>query len=195
MRHFAIDTETTDLKNAHPIEIAAVCVDDFSIVFCERIRPSIDIDPKAQAVHGISLESLSQCRSESEVMNDFVLFLTTNNAKTLVAHNAAFDKNVIHGALQRSHLQIPEFEWECTLEMSRRKMPKLKHKLSDCCLRLGIDYKDAHCALPDAIMCARVFKSFYEPKIEDMWMDAGLIAVNEAEKESDEDQYNSMGFI
>jgi DNA polymerase III epsilon subunit-like protein len=183
--HFAIDTETTSLKDPFPVEIAAVKVDDFSVAFCERIRATEPIDPYAEAVHGISDRSLINCRPESEVMTDFLKFIV-DEAKgshiVLVAHNAKFDQTVIQNALQRCNLALPpSTTWECTMQMSRAK--KFKNcKLSDCCLRAGIDYKDAHSALPDAIMCARVFKDFF--KCDDYWnlLDEGLSQVNEEER-------------
>lgn len=180
---FAVDTETTGLKDARPIEIAAVCVDDFSIAFCERIKPDIPIEAGAIAVHGITAKSLASCRTEKEVMQDFVTFIARHGAKTIVAHNAAFDQSVIAKAMDRAAIPSLGLPWACTLEMSRAKFAARgsKHKLSDCCARAGIEYKDAHCALSDAIMCARVFKSFFEPTLEEMRMDAGLAAVNAEE--------------
>ena len=187
MRYFAVDTETTGLKKPRPIEIAAVCIDDFSLSFCERIKPTIEIEAGAQKVHGISKESLIGCRSEAEVMKDFLAFLEKNGAYTLVAHNASFDRDVIENALKRSQLNSLQMPWECTMEMSKDRLKKdgARHRLSDCCERAGIQYEDAHCALPDAIMCAKVFKSFFLPTIEDMWLDAGLAEINAREEFSD----------
>jgi DNA polymerase III epsilon subunit-like protein len=56
------------------------------------------------------------------------------------------------------------------MEMSKAAK-HFPNKLSDCCARAGIAYVEAHCALPDAIMCARVFKNFFEdPKDEEYAM-------------------------
>jgi DNA polymerase III epsilon subunit-like protein len=182
--HFAVDTETTSLRDPRPIEIAAVKVDDFTVAFCERIRSDVPIDSRAEAVHGISARTLINCRDEIEVMSSFLSFLSTHSNETpivLVAHNARFDKLVIENALERCKLKFPNnVTWECTMEMSRKK--KFKNcKLSECCKRAGIEYQDAHCALPDAIMCARVYKNFF--KATEYWeiLDEGLRLVNEQE--------------
>ena len=185
MNVFAVDTETTGLDDPRPIEIAAVCVDDFSIAFCERIKPEVPIEAEAIALHGMTRESLASCRSESEVIRDFINFLARHGARELVAHKASFDRGVIERALERSQMPLLRMPWRCTIDMSRAKLPQygVRHKLSDCCARAGIDYKEAHSALHDAIMCARVFKNFFAPTLEDLWMDAGLSAVNSQEAE------------
>ena len=36
----------------------------------------------------------------------------------------------------------------------------VKHTLKDCCQRANIEYLDGHSALPDAQMCAEVYKDF-----------------------------------
>lgn len=187
--HFAVDTETTGLKNSYPVEIAAVKVEDVLVNFCQRIRTTADIDPRAQAVHGISKASLANCPSELQVMNSFMEFLLSNAGGrpiVLVAHNAKFDRDVIERALQRCGLALPaNTTWECTMTMSRAQNHQY-NKLSDCCARAGIPYDDGHCALPDAIMCALVFKSFFEDETSEIYAEA-LAQVNaEEEREHQE---------
>lgn len=182
--HFAVDTETTSLKLPYPIEIAAVMVDDLSVTYCQRIRTQAKIDPRAQAVHGISHACLAKCPEEREVMAQFVDFLRRHagtRSIVLVAHNARFDREVIERALQRCELSLPsDTSWECTLTMSRSKMHD-SNTLSACCARAGIAYEDAHCALPDAIMCAQVFKHFFEDENTALFAEA-LAQVNAEEQ-------------
>lgn len=180
--HFAVDTETNALKSPYPLEIAAVKIDDTSISFCQRIRTVATIDPRAQAVHGISEASLVNCPSEVSVMTafrDFLLTQANGRPIVLVAHNAKFDRGVIERALKRCGLDLP-VAWECTMEMSRAQN-HASNKLSDCCARAGIPYEDSHCALPDAIMCARVFRSFFEDENSALYAEA-LAQVNEEEE-------------
>ena len=175
--YVVIDTETTGLHvgpiKAHPVEIAAVCLDDFDVAFCERIRPSILIDPKASAIHGMTNESLDLCRNEMEVMQDFVTFLDRVSKPTLesggtlklVAHNASFDLITIYGALSRCGLSLPNHTWVCTMRMSRSRFTARgngEHTLKRCCERAAIAYEDAHAALADAKMCALLFRSLNE---------------------------------
>lgn len=190
--HFAVDTETTALKDPHPVEIAAVKVTDFSAAFCQRIRTTARIDPRAQAVHGISHAALINCPSEPVAMRAFLDFLHAhagNRPVVLVAHNARFDREVIERALLRCGLALPPHTtWECTMLMSRALNHK-SCKLSDCCERAGIAYEDAHCALPDAIMCARVFASFFEDANSAIYAEA-LAQIN-AEEERERQDYEA----
>lgn len=182
--HFAVDTETTSLKQSYPIEIAAVKIDDLGVTFCQRIRTQAKIDPRAQAVHGISQVSLAKCPEERVVMAQFLDFLRAqagNRAIVLVAHNARFDRDVIERALQRCSLSLPsDTTWECTMTMSRREMHE-SHTLAACCARAGIAYEDAHCALSDAIMCAQVFRNFFEDENSALFAEA-LAQVNAEEQ-------------
>lgn len=182
--HFAIDTETNSLKTPYPIEIAAVCVNDFSIAFCERIHTFAPMDPRAEAIHGISQRSLVNCRSELEVMESFISFLNENSNRqttVLVAHNANFDKQVVENALLRCNLKLPPgTTWECTMKMAKAQGHK-NCTLEDCCARAGVIYAEAHCSLPDAIMCARVYKHFFAPGKTEVECDQALEQLNELE--------------
>lgn len=166
MYHFAVDTETTGFQDPHPIEIAAVNVLDPSICFYERIRTQKQIHPMATKVHGICNLTLQNCRSEAEVMKDFVDFLNLNGGSdiTFVAHNSKFDMSVINNALSRSNIQTLANKWECTLEKSR-KQNYLKNTLEDCCKRTGVEYENSHNALGDALMCAKVYKILDQDEI------------------------------
>jgi DNA polymerase III epsilon subunit-like protein len=98
MRFIAVDTETTGLVMPMPIEIAAEEL--FSgATFCEKIRPTKAIDPGATAVHGLSEDSLKDCRSLKEVLADFLEFVG-HEPVTFIAHNAAFDKKVLLNGFQ-----------------------------------------------------------------------------------------------
>jgi DNA polymerase-3 subunit epsilon len=67
--------------------------------------------------------------------------------RTLVAHNASFDRSVLTKTMLHYGLVCADLNlngWECTL------------KLSDCCGRLGIELNH-HEALSDALACARLY--------------------------------------
>jgi DNA polymerase III epsilon subunit-like protein len=180
MYHFAVDTETTGFQDPYPIEIAVVNVADPSICFYARIKTEKEIHPMATKVHGICNLSLKNCRTETEVMNDFVDFIKFHGGPnvTLVAHNSKYDSSVINNALMRSKLEILSNPWECTLEKSRKqKYPK--NSLEDCCLRANIPYENSHCALGDAMMCAKIYKFLENEEI----LNEALAQVNQEEAE------------
>jgi DNA polymerase-3 subunit epsilon len=78
--------------------------------------------------------------------------------RTLVAHNATFDRGVLqktmdHYGLGYGALQVAG--WECTLQIYRTKGFH-PCRLSDCCDRLGIELNH-HEALSDALACAKLY--------------------------------------
>jgi ATP-dependent DNA helicase DinG len=166
---FAVDTETTGLIDAKPIEIAIVNLENVSFNMCERICTHAGlITPEAFSVHHISSDMLLGCKSELEVMTLFIDFIVSNaplkEPIVLVAHNANFDKGVIERALFRCDLVLPSnVTWQCTQKMSidmGNARGRGKNTLEACCKREGIEYVNAHSALPDAIMCGRLFTQF-----------------------------------
>ncbi|TVQ41952.1 MAG: 3'-5' exonuclease [Gloeocapsa sp. DLM2.Bin57] len=65
--YLILDTETTGLGNCEIIELALIDLTGRAL-FNERIKPiNHPIDPKAQEVHGITLEDVQDCRDFLEV--------------------------------------------------------------------------------------------------------------------------------
>mgnify|MGYP006445668973 CR=1 FL=1 len=54
-----LDTETTGLDHGDEIVEIAVVDAEGRTLLDERIRPSVPISPEAQAIHGITMESLA----------------------------------------------------------------------------------------------------------------------------------------
>lgn len=76
----------------------------------------------------------------------------------LVAHNLAFDRNMLRAEFDRCGLnwRDPVAEVD-TLPLSRKLYPDEKsHKLGDVCKRFGIDLDNAHRATDDAQACGEV---------------------------------------
>ena len=160
-------------------EMCAVSVLEHEITylteFCEKIKTLGTIESAATSVHGITRKDLEKCREEKHVLEDFLAFISQPSSEkraictndcfiVLVAHNAKYDKSVLERALKRNHLKLPEkVSWQCTIEISKALdvNKEYKHSLKDCYERLGMQYINAHSALPDAQMCASVFRGFF----------------------------------
>ncbi len=72
-----IDTETTTKfwNVAGPVEVAGLIVNPDGTeldTFVERIRTPFAIDPDASKVHGIYNRDLRTCRTEWDVLRDFM---------------------------------------------------------------------------------------------------------------------------
>ena len=119
-----------------------------------------EISPGSVAIHGITEDmAKSNGRPFIQVFTDFMTFIGPRT-KTLVAHNAKFDTNVLRSEMLRHGINlslIDELNFRCTLELYRERFLKP--------IRLGVLYedifgeqfKDAHNSLADCIACGRVY--------------------------------------
>ena len=87
-----LDTETTGLDtDAQIIEIAII--DGTGDVLVDlRLKPSVPIDERAQAVHGISIEDLADCPQWPEVESAIKEALI---GKKVVIYNTDFDTRLL----------------------------------------------------------------------------------------------------
>ena len=78
-----------------------------------------------------------------------------DGAEFLAAHNASFDKGVLHGCCASFGIAAPALPFRCTVQMARRAWNIRPTKLSDVCRKLGIALNH-HEALSDAMACAQI---------------------------------------
>jgi len=163
---FGIDTETTGLRDPHPIEFGAVRLGSDEC-FQELMKPCKDIEEGATRTHGICAVDLDQCSTEAVALQNLANFLRSSagdKSIVLVAHNARFDKTVITKALERSkscEINWPEVTWFCTRDLAKTKLSIPRYTLEACCEFLHIPYKGGHRALADAQMCASLFEKLF----------------------------------
>jgi DNA polymerase-3 subunit epsilon len=105
------DTETTGLRNPHPVEISIIDLTGKTLLN-SRLKPPILIESDATAIHGISNQDVSQCLRFYDIYSEFQ-FVTRR--KTLLIYNAAFDLKVISNAYSSSGLLKPKFKSECVM--------------------------------------------------------------------------------
>ncbi len=161
-RHVVVDLETTGLsprRGHRVIEIGAVALEKGAVVeeFTTLINPGVRIPPEVQAIHGITEEMLEGQPTPEQVLPRFYAFIAES---VLVAHNAAFDVGFLRHEFARLKLGLPHRHL-CTLEMSRRRFPRLAdHTLETVYLHLFPDadfLRQSHRALDDARMTARIW--------------------------------------
>lgn len=161
MHTIVFDTETTGLspQQGHRIiEIGAVKLSGGKIVdeFNSLIDARVMIDPRAQAVHGISRAMLRGQPLSEEVLPQFRDFIGRSN---LVAHNAPFDTRFLRADFARLGFGLPNRIY-CTLKLSRWKLNLPNYGLESVYRALGgkIDQSmKRHRALDDALMAAYIW--------------------------------------
>jgi DNA polymerase-3 subunit epsilon len=153
-RFAAMDFETADYGRDSACAIAVVIAEEGRIICKEYslIRP-----PRKEFVfsylHGITWQDVKDKPSFGEVWKkireqfagiDFV-----------AAHNASFDRSVLHECCGRFGIKPPDHDFLCTMKLSRRVWGIRPTKLSDVCKHFNIPLNH-HDAASDALACAKI---------------------------------------
>lgn len=163
MREIIFDTETTGLdpKAGHRlVEIGCVELVDrreTGRTFHAYYNPQRDMPPEAEAVHGLSIQFLSDKPLFADHMDELIDFL---GDAPMIAHNAAFDFGFINAEFARAGRGALDMgRMRCTVQMARKMHPGAKHSLDALCTRYGIDrsHRVKHGALLDAELLAHLY--------------------------------------
>lgn len=165
MRQIVVDTETTGLepeRGHRIIEIGAVELVNRRLTrkqFHMYINPERDIDPGAQAVHGLSAEFLADKPKFAEVVQPFLKFI---EGAELIIHNAPFDVAFLNYelSLMDDHRRIHDLcKVTDTFALARGKHPGQRNSLDALCRRYSVDNsaRELHGALLDAEILADVY--------------------------------------
>jgi DNA polymerase III subunit epsilon len=156
----AVDVETPNRYSRSICSIGIVRVDGEGEP--ERlhylVNPCDEFDAANIAIHGIRPRDVENEPSLQELWPVIEPYFT---GCLLVAHNALFDLPVIRKALLRENLYADNWRYICTLEASRKHIPKAtfgSHRLNDLCAGLSIPLEHHHNALDDALACASLFE-------------------------------------
>ena len=104
-------------------------------------------------MHGLTWMDVRGSPTFGEVWPELCDFM--DGAGFLVAHNAPFDRGVLHRYCEVANVVPPTHEFRCTMQMALTKLSLPSGKLSEFCHRLEIPL-DHHNALSDAEACARI---------------------------------------
>lgn len=153
-RFVAIDFETADYGRDSACSVALVRVEGGQIAarVHRLIRP-----PRRDFVftylHGISWKDVKDQPTFATVWSELAPF--ARGARFLAAHNASFDRSVLHACCQSSGLTVPSLPFVCTVHLARRVWGLRTNTLDAVCRHLGIPLEH-HRALSDAEACARI---------------------------------------
>jgi DNA polymerase-3 subunit epsilon len=168
MRQIILDTETTGLspKAGHRIiEIGCVELVNRRLTgnhFHYYLNPDREIDPGAQAVHGITSQFLADKPRFKEIIDSLIEYIKDAQ---IIIHNADFDLGFLDSEFERcgkkKYRPFEEYISSviCTLKMARNKHPGQKNNLDVLCKRYGVDNskRDLHGALLDSEILAEVY--------------------------------------
>ncbi|MCJ2166281.1 3'-5' exonuclease [Pseudodesulfovibrio sp. S3-i] len=156
VRFVAIDFETADPKRDSACALGIVVVDRGEIVARDYrlIRPPRKkFNPFCVRVHGIHWSDVCDEPAFGDLWPELEPFFS--DADFIVAHNAAFDKSVLHTCCRESGWQAPEQPFLCTVQLARKTWELASNKLPSVCDHLGITLNH-HNAASDAEACALI---------------------------------------
>ncbi len=150
----AIDFETADhgADSACAVGLARVEAGQIVDTFYSLIRP-----PRRKImftwVHGITWNMVRDSPSFFELWPQLADFI--EDATCFVAHNAPFDRRVLHACCNAAQIACPELPFICTLKESRRRLHLSSYRLDALCSHCGISL-DHHHAGSDARAAAEL---------------------------------------
>ena len=163
MRELVLDTETTGLdfdSGDRIVEIGVIELENHiqtGKYFHCYINPERKSDPKAEKVHGLTQDFLSDKPLFNEIAEELVKFISNSN---IIIHNAAFDVGFLNSELLKCNmLEINEDLVIDTLVLAKQKFIGQSVSLDALCRKYNIDISDrkVHGALKDAKLLSLVY--------------------------------------
>ena len=146
------ETATTRRDSACAVGLAAGCDGRIVVSRTYLIRP-----PSAQFtfsdLHGLGWENVRDAPTFAELWPTLRAWIA--DAPFVAAHNAPFDRSVLHACCARYRLRPPRASFTCTVQLARAQWGIRPTKLPDVCRRLRIPLHH-HDAESDAVACARI---------------------------------------
>ena len=158
----AIDFETAAGPRDTACSVSLVRVRDGQIVdqYSTLINPECEFSTFNTRIHHITPEMVADSPTFPQIAPTLCDFIRDD---VLVAHNAAFDVDVLRSMLRRYDLPVPEFEYLCTVQAAKAAYPDLdNYKLKTLCSTLHIPLEHHHDSMCDTCACANLLNAIAE---------------------------------
>lgn len=158
-RYIAFDVETPNRFNNRMSAIGITIIEDGMIIrkLYSLINPETNFDDFNTQLTGINAEMVQNKPTFPQIWNKIEPLMSDS---VLVAHNAQFDMSVLkcclrdYGITWKTHAP-----YLCTVQIGRRILPKMSHKLNAMCSYYGIEL-DHHHAGSDSLACAKILLKY-----------------------------------
>ena len=150
----AIDFETANYSSDSACAIGLVRVRDGQIASQKHffIRPPSQWFTFTH-IHGITWQNVADAPTFKDLWPELSDFFS--GVDLIVAHNVGFDRGVLASCCQKYDIGLPDFRYQCTVQLARRRLGIYPTNLPAVCRRLHIDLNH-HDALSDALACAKI---------------------------------------
>ena len=155
MSVIAIDFETSGYSPASACALGMARIEDGAVrdTWYRLIRPP---DPNVHftEIHGLTWAMLKDQPTFAELWPEISAFM--QDAELFTAHNASFDRGVLHSCCAAAGVEAPNAPFACTLRGARKALHLAHYRLNDVCAYLGVAL-DHHQALSDALGAAAIY--------------------------------------
>ena len=169
MKEIVLDTETTGLKVSEGHRIVEIgCLEISDLIptknkFHYYLNPERKVSEDAFKVHGYTDEFLSKQKKFSQIVDEFLNFIS---GKRLVIHNAEFDISHLNNELKILGKDKIKEDVIDTLQIARNKHPGSGTSLDALCKRYNIDNskREKHNAVIDCELLSKVYINLLDQK-------------------------------
>lgn len=162
MNFVAIDFETANEKRNSPCSIGIVFVKNGEIIekVHHLIKPKeIRFMPINIGIHGIRPHMVQNELEFDKVWEKINHYFNDN---LVIAHNASFDISVLRNTLELYNIEMPSFQYICTMKLSRNFYSNIDNvRLNTVNNFLGYEFQH-HDALEDAMACSNILLNISE---------------------------------
>ena len=160
-RFIIFDVETPNYRCNRMSAIGITVLEDGVVTneFSSLINPETDFDAFNIRLTGIDEELVRDAPTFPELWPQIEPLMSSG---LLVAHNAVFDLGVLKKCLDYYEIDWkPYVRYLCTVQMGRRLLPGISHKLDAMCNYYGIALNHHH-AESDSLACAEILLRYLE---------------------------------
>ncbi|MDE5576976.1 MAG: 3'-5' exonuclease [Oscillospiraceae bacterium] len=154
-RFVVFDVETPNRLNSRMSAIGITVVEDGAVTenFYSLVDPETHFDYFNTRLTGINAETVRGAPTFPELWTEIEPLMSSG---ILAAHNAVFDMGVLKKCLNGYGIFWKQrARYLCTVQMGRRILPGMSHKLNVLCDHYGISL-DHHNAASDSRACAEI---------------------------------------
>jgi len=161
-----VDTETSGFTDADIIELGALSVGVDSLekkikldYFWQLINPGEGtvLSHRAVKIHGITRNMLRiYGHPPQDTLQRFLEWSKSKSPDYFVAHNAAFDKQMLNNSFVKYGLNCRLLNFLCTMKMAR-ELSVENRKLGTVARYFNYVNQQAHRSITDAEVCAYIF--------------------------------------
>ncbi len=164
-RYIVFDVETPNRLCDRMSAIGITSVEDGRITdsFYSLVNPETYFDQFNVELTGIDENIVKNAPTFPELWEEIQPMLSNG---LLVAHNAVFDTSVLKKCLRYYQIEWkPYVRYICTVQMGRKLLPDISHKLNVLCDYYGISL-DHHHADSDSLACAEILLRYLDSGVD-----------------------------